>query len=45
MKKKKKKRTNKFLAFLSTPFSFIDVVLVPFISIAAVTRSFLFNIV
>ena len=40
-----KKRTNKFLAFLSTLFSFIDVVLVPFIIIAAVARSFFFIIV
>ena len=36
---------NKFLTFLLTLFSFIDVVLVPFISIAAVTRSFFFIIV
>ena len=41
----KKKRTNKFLPFLSTLFSFIDVVLVAFISIAAVVRSFFFIIV
>ena len=42
---KKKKRTNTFLPFLSTLFSFLDVVLVAFISIAAVVRSFFFIIV
>ena len=40
-----KKPTSKFLAFLSTLFSFIDVVLVPFISIDAVARRFFFIIV